>query len=425
MDFSDENSVMEPLDGGVAIEGLQVLEQRRMNVLYRLTRHGRRFFVKGINPEYADRARALSLLRKEYDLGMRLDHRGVVRFLSMERVTGAGEAIIMEWVDGLTLSRWMHTGPSVQQRVRMAREIIDAVDYMAEHGVAHRDLKPDNIMVRHSNGAPCLIDFGHGDSDDYLVHKLAAGTSAFGAPEQHEHKESGRATDVFALGRILEFLKLPRAYSRLIRACLRENPAQRPDADAVRKRFAWCTTVSRLWMPVSVACIACGVAAVLLTANRDDVAPVAMSPDGVESARVELPADVTEQPVEQEERTVRGPSAEVNSAPVPEDSRVAQPDYTADEAYEKALGQTQELLKTYDERFRKIREHDYSQGATEEFFKYCENVSQEEYVDFSKIVQQLADELNTLRLPYEQVAEYTVRLGNYHHDAVSKAIKVE
>ncbi len=249
---SEENSLMEPAETEVRIESIRKIGEGKMNVFWQFVRHGRRFFVKSVNPEYLDQARAFSLLRKEFDLGMRLDDRGVVRYISLEKIPEAGESILMEWVDGETLGKWLKTDPSKSQRIRMAREIIQAMCYVADAGVVHRDLKPDNIMVRRSEESPVIIDFGHGDSEDFLTHKLAAGTASFGAPEQHSHLPSGFEADVYSLGKILEALKLPKGYKNIIDTCLKEEPQDRPDIHHLLTRFRNATRVRKWFWPVLV-----------------------------------------------------------------------------------------------------------------------------------------------------------------------------
>ncbi len=428
----DENSVMEPFDSSVAVGGLKLLGERNMNVFWQLTRHGRKFFVKGVNPRHGDTARALSVLRKEYDLGMRLEHSGIVRFLSLETIPGVGEAILMEWIEGVSLTEWMSSYPSRSRRVKVAREIIEALCYMAHKGVAHRDLKPDNIMVRDRDGSVCLIDFGHGDSDDFVTHKLAAGTTRFGAPEQKSHAFSDGAADVYALGKILEFLRLYVVYRPVIKACLNQNPAARPKIDALRRRFRRCGLIGRISLPVAAVILliaVCGFFALQTDDNDDNVSLQEPTLEAVQSAAHTidtLKETVTEEETVMEEETVAEKEIVTKEEIVTEAAKPVPPehDYTAEKAYYIALRQTDSLLKNYDAEFRRIREADYSAfpGQTkQEFFNFTEKTFAQEGETFGKILAQMGDELNALGVPAPEITDYLTRLHNYHRDAVAKA----
>lgn len=442
----DENSLMEPLDCGVTIGGLHLLEARRMNVFYRLTRHGRRFFVKGINREYPDSAKAQSLLRKEYDLGMRLDHRGVVRFLSLEDVPGVGEAIIMEWVDGMTLREWMRTEPSAKRRVRMATEIIDALCYLAQKGVAHRDLKPDNIMVRSGEETPCLIDFGHGDSEDFVTHKLAAGTERFGAPEQHEHRQSDSAADVYALGKILEFLRLPKVYRPLIKSCLRDDSSLRPKAGDVRTRFNRYSLLRRYPVVIVIAVVLAAIAAWALSRDvpvNSDAGQVREVPAAGADAKAngdpvpangadggaELPQTKeihqqagAEPKMSHEGQTQREEVSEWEA--VTGQKVVIPPGYTAGKAYDKALKQVESLFKTYDGRLRELRIEKDNPQSREDFYKNLQTVTGEIGEAYGKIQLNLSAELNTMGLAHDEIISYLRRLYDYYSAGLEQALGI-
>jgi serine/threonine protein kinase len=67
---------------------------------------------------------------------------------------------VMPWIDGETLrdklTRERQLG--VDESVKLAREIADALDYAHRHGVIHRDIKPENILLH--DGRPMVADFG-------------------------------------------------------------------------------------------------------------------------------------------------------------------------------------------------------------------------------------------------------------------------
>jgi Tol biopolymer transport system component/predicted Ser/Thr protein kinase len=125
--------------------------------------------------------------------------------------------LVMEYVDGETLAHRLVTGPvPMDQVLRYAIEIADALDQAHRQGIIHRDLKPGNIML--TRGGMKLLDFGLAKLQRGAV--VAApiapvteapktppgeilGTLGYMAPEQIDGIEADARTDIFALGAIL------------------------------------------------------------------------------------------------------------------------------------------------------------------------------------------------------------------------------
>ncbi len=70
--------------------------------------------------------------------------------------------IIQEWIDGQPLSKILTHGERLTQKetIQMLIEILEPLDFCHQEGAIHRDLKPDNLMRRHSDGKLVIIDFG-------------------------------------------------------------------------------------------------------------------------------------------------------------------------------------------------------------------------------------------------------------------------
>src|SRR4029078_2595383 len=119
---------------------------------------------------------------------------------------GARAYLVMELVDGEPLSKRLTTRPADRAGlVRLLEKVARAVHHAHEKGVIHRDLKPDNILVRGDEVK--VADFGLArltESSPALTRSGAVlGTPMYMAPEQIEGREVGVCTDVHALGVLL------------------------------------------------------------------------------------------------------------------------------------------------------------------------------------------------------------------------------
>ncbi|HEY3122792.1 MAG TPA: protein kinase, partial [Thermoanaerobaculia bacterium] len=135
---------------------------------------------------------------------------------------GETEYLVMEYLEGETLSERLVKGPLLlEQTLRFAIEIADALDKAHRQGIVHRDLKPGNVMLTKSGVK--LLDFGlakalpspggRGVGGEGLTalptegnltkEGTILGTFQYMAPEQLEGKEADSRTDIFALGCVL------------------------------------------------------------------------------------------------------------------------------------------------------------------------------------------------------------------------------
>jgi eukaryotic-like serine/threonine-protein kinase len=121
--------------------------------------------------------------------------------------------LVLEYIEGHSLK-----GPqTVEEAVRLASQIAEALDAAHRKGVVHRDLKPANIMVT-SEGSVKLLDFGLAkqvtDSNETATMEgTVMGTAAYMAPEQAEGKPLDARSDVFSFGAVLyELLSGRRAF---------------------------------------------------------------------------------------------------------------------------------------------------------------------------------------------------------------------
>lgn len=197
------------------------------NRLYKAQRYGKWFIIKGLKPEYQHKEVYVSLLTKEFELGLKMDHPNIAHIFSKETDPVAGPCIVMEYVDGVTLKAFLKQNPPRKVRMKIAKELLSAMSYYHSMQIVHRDLKPDNILITRNGHNVKIIDFGLADSDWHGVLKQPVGSDHYAAPEQ---KAGGSPidcrADLYAFGKILRQL-FPHAYGRIARKCTQENREKR------------------------------------------------------------------------------------------------------------------------------------------------------------------------------------------------------
>ncbi|GLC24905.1 protein kinase domain-containing protein [Roseisolibacter agri] len=238
---------------------------------------GRRVVVKLLSSSTAA-GLSVSRFRREIALAARLQHANIVPLLA------AGEAdglpyYTMPYVEGLSLRARLQRGDAigVGEVVSILHDVSRALAYAHAHGVVHRDIKPDNVLV--AGGSAVVTDFGiakalstarttsaehaRDDRETLTQHGTTLGTPAYMAPEQLAGEAAvDERADVYALGcTAYELLTghppfhgyatrqllaahlterpapvadarpdVPSALAALVTRCLEKDPARRPSA---------------------------------------------------------------------------------------------------------------------------------------------------------------------------------------------------
>uniref|UniRef100_UPI00054BD031 serine/threonine-protein kinase n=1 Tax=Sphingomonas sp. ERG5 TaxID=1381597 RepID=UPI00054BD031 len=163
-----------------------------------------RVALKVLRAEAAERG---GLFDRERRLLARLEHPGIARLIDGGIGPDGRPYMAMEYVEGEPIDAWCRrTGADLATRLRLFREICDAVGYAHANLVVHRDLKPSNILID-TAGHVRLLDFGIArlldDSAATPAATQAILTPDYAAPEQLGGDTATVAADVYALGVIL------------------------------------------------------------------------------------------------------------------------------------------------------------------------------------------------------------------------------
>ncbi|MGI9627002.1 MAG: serine/threonine-protein kinase, partial [Longimicrobiales bacterium] len=230
--------------------------------------HGREVAIKVLRPELAA-ALGPDRFRREIETAARLQHPHILPLFSSGEADGR-LYYVMPYVEGETLGdRLSREGAlPIDDAIRLLREIVDALGEAHGQGIVHRDIKPDNVLVK--GGHAAVADFGiakavtdSAGGPELTRTGISMGTPGYMAPEQAAgDPSSDHRADIFAAGAVAyEMLtghppfegknaralltavmtqtpkpphhhrgEIPEALSNLITACLAKDPDERPES---------------------------------------------------------------------------------------------------------------------------------------------------------------------------------------------------
>ncbi|MGV8040669.1 MAG: protein kinase [Thermoanaerobaculaceae bacterium] len=294
---------------------------------------GREVALKVLPERLADDPDYVGRFEREARALAALNHPHVAQIFELaeaappDRPGGAMRVIVMELVEGDTLTERLKQGPlPVGEAVRIALQVTQALAAAHARGVVHRDLKPSNVALD-AEGNAKVLDFGLArvrppwyagaeveDTAKLTDSGVVVGTAAYMSPEQIRGEPCDDRCDVWAFGCTLaEMLsgqrfvpgasvpeiagnalagrlawetlprRLPAALRQLLRECVQAERGRRPAMASVEKRLAGLAAGvpgGRPWWRVGVAMTAAAVVVALALVLRPRPAAPALGADG-------------------------------------------------------------------------------------------------------------------------------------------------
>lgn len=201
---------------------------------YRISRDGKYFFFKAFNP---DNPLSEKYIRREFEISRGSHHPNIVDIYMLEEIEGIGYGLLMEYIEGRNLTRFLAEKPSFRAKRRIFSQLLEALAYLHKKGIVHNDLKPENILISYNGDFLKLIDFGLSDDEAHFLVKTPGCTPTFAAPELKENQKSDIRSDVYSLGLLMQKI-FGKNYLLISRRCLRKESRKRyTDASSLQK--AW------------------------------------------------------------------------------------------------------------------------------------------------------------------------------------------
>jgi serine/threonine protein kinase len=184
---------------------------------------------------------------REAQIIARLEHPGIVPVHDAGTLPDGRIFYAMKFVRGSRLDEYAAHGASLNDRLRKFQAVCDAVAFAHAHGVIHRDLKPQNIMIG-SFGEVLVMDWGvakiRDDPHQSAVFNTSdgtvIGTRDYMSPEQARGEiEIDERADIYSLGAVLKFLLTDQKVSKPAKAIFLKAMANEP-----RDRYATASELS-------------------------------------------------------------------------------------------------------------------------------------------------------------------------------------
>lgn len=205
----------DPLIGSVLGESyavVRVIGEGGMGRVYeaRHTRlHKKRYAVKLLHQELARQPDVVTRFQQEAEAASALSHPNIVGVYDVNVTRDGRPFIVGELLEGVELGAYLDQVGKlpVESAVRVVRQVCQALAAAHQHGIVHRDMKPENVFLVGSEGHVKVLDFGIskvGEGNANLTKTgMVMGTPGYMAPEQARGARVDLRADVYAVGAIL------------------------------------------------------------------------------------------------------------------------------------------------------------------------------------------------------------------------------
>lgn len=253
---------------------IETISEGRVFRLFK-ARYGTKYVI--LKTTHIQDAMHSEILRREYEIGRTLSHACIVSTLAFEENTPVGPAIVLEYIEGVTLGEYdsrslslskcpRNTSTSVTKE-HLLHDILDGVDYLHHRGILHNDIKPDNILINKLGNAR-IIDFGLSSSYDSIYTGVIGGSEVFTAPEiLRGEGYAGASSDIYSLGLIIQLL-WGNKYQKIVKKCTMIEPEARYQSIGELKRALFLKRALPLAVCASILVLIIAFFAILPTAHH-------------------------------------------------------------------------------------------------------------------------------------------------------------
>jgi len=167
--------------------------------------------VKVLDPRFDEdpKRRKQDFLGREVMIAASLNHPNIVKmdkniYEAVDRLGRTRRCIVMEFVDGYNLKKHITDRDlSIRQMIDICIKLCQGLDYLHQHGIVHRDVKPANFLFSKDGKQVKIVDFGLSKTSATFLNwfvKETGGTRLYMSPEQILKKSLDARSDIFSFG---------------------------------------------------------------------------------------------------------------------------------------------------------------------------------------------------------------------------------
>jgi beta-lactam-binding protein with PASTA domain/predicted Ser/Thr protein kinase len=163
----------------------------------------RRVALKILHRRFAQDREFVERFRREAEAAAGLSHPNIVAVFDRGDVEGT-YYIAMQLLEGRSLKELIDQGLTPEQATALIRQVLEAAGYAHRHGVVHRDLKPQNVIVD-EEGVATVTDFGiaRAGASEITQAGSVMGTPHYLSPEQAQGQAVTAVSDLYSIGVML------------------------------------------------------------------------------------------------------------------------------------------------------------------------------------------------------------------------------